>query len=375
MQPDTVENVIRERIAAAPGHMLSFAEVMELALYHPEHGYYGCGPRRIGRDGDFYTAVSVGPLYGCLLARLATDIWRSLGEPGHFTIIEQGAHDGQLMEDVALGLRATGSPVADSVRFVIVQSGDAYRSAQSARLVPLLGDRISWCENVAALHERPGDALFITNELLDAFPVHRVRWNGDEWLEQMVALSDEGTGLVWKDAPVTIDRVKEEVRLLPSDLPPGYTTEVHPATVAWVGAVGALPFRGAVLIADYGFEDHEYYSPARSDGTIRRYRGHQMDGEVLLDLGACDLTAHINFSRIVEAAGAHFPSRRCMDQGRFLTRLAAPWLRSLEGRPPSAGDAALLRQLHTLTHPAHMGAKFRMCLLGRGLSTEVVGDA
>lgn len=372
MSFSAIQQIIRDHINASPAQALTFAEVMELALYHSEHGYYGRGPLRIGREGDFFTAVSVGPLYGRLLAQLAEKIWRALGEPEEFTVIEQGAHDGQLMEDVVRGLESMESPLAGRARFLIVEANEKYRAAQSARLTPLLGTRLSWEREPTGLSAGTAHAFFMTNELLDAFPVHRVRWTGSMWVEHAVAVSDDGQTLVWRDAPLLDGRVKDEVDQLPGDLPPGYTTEVHPAAVEWMRQIGRAAFRGAVLIADYGLEDHEYYSPERIDGTIRRYLDHKMDGDVLQNLGECDLTAHIPFTRIMKEAERAFDWSRCTEQGRFLTHLAEPWLRSLEGRFPSRDTAALLRQFHTLTHPAHMGGKFRMCLIGRGLSAAPV---
>lgn len=367
MPPTPAESLIRAHIAASPDGALTFAEVMRIALYDRECGYYGRGPVRIGRSGDFYTAVSVGPLYGRLLAELVEKTWRALGEPAEFCMIEQGAHDGQLMEDVINGLRAMKSPLADEVRVLIIEGNAAYRTAQAARLLPLIGERIAWLDDVSELKSGPANACFITNELLDAFPVHRVRWTGDEWLEQAVALSTDGTGLVWRDAQPTDGRVMEEIARLPRDLPPGYTTEIHPAVVEWMEQIRASTFRGTLLIADYGLEDQEYYSPGRADGTLRRYFEHKTDGDVLANLGKCDLTAHINFTRVIdEARDGGFSSERFLDQGRFLTRLAASWLRGLEAAP-SPDTPALLRQFYTLTHPAHMGMKFRICLLGRGV--------
>ncbi|MEQ1749210.1 MAG: class I SAM-dependent methyltransferase, partial [Prosthecobacter sp.] len=93
-----LHQLLLDRLALA--QHLTFAEVMELALYHPEHGYYGPAPRRIGRSGDFYTAVSVGPLYGRLLVALAQQVREELGQPSEFIVIEQAAHDGQLAEDI-----------------------------------------------------------------------------------------------------------------------------------------------------------------------------------------------------------------------------------------------------------------------------------
>ncbi|MBX7207754.1 MAG: SAM-dependent methyltransferase [Verrucomicrobiaceae bacterium] len=372
MPSSPLQQVIRERILASPDRALSWAAVMELALYHPEHGYYGRGPLHLGRGGDFFTAVSVGPLYGRLLAGLAAKVWRALGAPEDFAIIEQGAHDGRLMEDVARGLDDMSCPLAARARFLIVESNDKYRAAQCARLSPVLGARLSWAATLDDLRRQPSCGFFMCNELPDAFPVHRIRWTGAEWVERVVTVDDDGFTFVWRDAPLLDACVEDEVVRLPPDLPPGYTTEVHPAAAAWMRQLGRAAFHGVALIADYGLEDHEYYSPARNDGTLRRYHDHKTDGNVLSRLGECDLTAHINFTRVMQEARASFEWSRCMDQGSCLTRLAADWLRGLDGRPPAPETAALLRQFHTLTHPAHMGGRFRMCISGRGLRKDDV---
>lgn len=335
---------------------MPFAEVMQRALYDPQHGYYGRGPRRIGRSGDFYTAVSVGPLYGQLLAQAAVECWQSLGCPDSFTLVEQGAHDGQLAEDIW-----NGWPHPVKPRYLIIEPQPAYREAQRARLKPLMGEDITWAENLSS---SPQSAFFLSNELLDAFPVHRLRWNGEVWQELYVTPE-----LQWSEGELSSEAVREEARLLPNgDLPVGYTTEVHPAAAAWMRELAALPFRGSVLIADYGYEAAEYYTPERADGTLRRYHQHRSDGQVLDQLGECDLTAHINFTRVIqEAEAAGLRVQRFMEQGRFLTHLAAPWLKSLEGRPATSATAAALRQFHTLTHPTHMGAAFRMLLLSKDI--------
>ena len=359
--PTPVESLIRQIIADSPSGWVSFAEVMRLALYHPQHGYYSGQPRRIGRTGDFYTAVSVGPLYGKLLAAVAVETWEALGRPEVFMLIEQGAHDGQLAADLWAGLQE--SDLADSARYCIVEPQSGYREAQKNRLLPLLGDRVSWVAALAELPEGNGGTLFLCNELLDAFPVHQVRWNGLAWDEMGVTVGAGGV-LAFDPRPVQTGALADEVARLPGDLPTGYTTEVHPAAADWVQALCTQPFKGAVLIADYGYEEAEYYAPERSDGTLRRYHQNRVDGEVLRDLGLADLTAHIPFSRVItEAEDAGFAVKRFMEQGRFLTHAAKPWLAGLEGRPPSSQTMALLRQFQSLTHPSHMGAAFRMLLL------------
>ncbi len=368
MLTNTVQSTLAALISASGHGVISFAKVMDLALYLPTGGYYAGRPRRIGRKGDFYTSVSVGSLYGKLLAASVVKTWEALGKPADFSLIEQGAHDGQLMEDMHQGLLETGSPLADTAHFLIVEPQEGYRAAQAERLGPRLGDRLSWESGIEALAGGPQNAFFVTNELLDAFPVHRVQWTGEDWIEIGVGWDADSGEFIWRPMPGTADYLKAETDLLPRDLPIGHTTEVQPAAARWIKGVGRSLFRGALLIADYGLDDDEYDSIERPDGTLRRYWNHQMDGQVLSGLGECDLTTHVRFSRVKTAAAGDFDVALDTDQGRFLTKLATPWLQSLEGIPPPPQIAAQLRQFHTLTHPGQMGTRFRICLLTRGLN-------
>ncbi len=343
--------ILHEELSASPDG-LSFARVMEQALYHPDQGYYGPGPRRIGRGGDFYTAVSVGPLYGKLLGALAQQVQVELGLPADFTVIEQAAHDGQLAEDI---LASTPLPYA------IVEPNPRYEAVQRQRLAAFEG-RVSWVRSLADLPAVP--ALFVCNELPDAMPVHLVQWDGATWQELFV--NSGSAGLQFTPGPPSSTKLVEELTRLPQDLPAGYTTEVNLAAMDWIQEIAKSPFRGCVYIADYGFDAMELYSPERTTGTLRRYKGHQTDDRVLEDLGECDLTTHVNFTRLIEAAEAGGLRQKAYElQGRYLGKLGLPWLASLEGRPPDADARALLRQYHSLTHPAFMGRLFRVLLLDK----------
>lgn len=341
-------------MAAAPAGRLSFAEVMELALYHSEYGYYGPGPRRIGRKGDFYTSVSVGPLFGKLLALRALSEWQALGEPADFTIVEQGAHDGQLAEDILNALEGK------KLHYLIVEPNPRYRVAQVERL----GDRVQWVDSLAALQSGPLYAFFLCNELPDAFPVHRVRWNGERWKELFVE-ADGTEAFRFVQGDCSCGELDEEVKHLPRDLESGHTLEINLAMLAWIRELAQAAFRGTIFIADYGLDEEEFFADSRADGTIRRYRQHQMDGCVLEDLGECDLTTHINFTRLIEEAARHGLKQREYDlQGRVLGRMALPWLQDHEGRPL---DAATMRQFQSLTHPAFMGRSFRCLILDKAV--------
>jgi SAM-dependent MidA family methyltransferase len=358
-----VEQLLHERIRHSGP--LPFAEVMSLALYHSEHGYYGAGPRRIGREGDFFTAVSVGPLFGKLIARHAHSAWVRSGSPVDFTIIEQGAHDGQLMEDVFAGLREMNSPLAQTARFLIVEPNEKYRKAQRQRLESLLQNRLLWAGGVSDLSSITSATFFYCNELLDAFPVHLLRWDGEKWSEQCVGANESDDALRWMSAPLT-----ESLQIIADSLPrPSFAphvVDVSPATIQWTRDLCSALRSVTVFIADYGLDEEDFFSPDRAEGTIRRYCRHQMDGRVLENLGECDLTAQVNFTRVIQAAEAGgFRVVRYEDQGRHLTRLAADWLRGIEGAMPDAETRSQLRQFQTLTHPGQMGAKFCVLLLER----------
>lgn len=326
---------------------------MEMALYDPDAGYYGRGPRRLGRTGDFFTSVSVGPLFGKLLADFAKASWTATDG---IQVIEQAAHDGQLAEDL---LRA----LPDSSHCTIVEPAPAFRSVQETRLAPTWGDRVHWVDSLDRLQSDPAHAIFLCNELIDAFPVHVVRWTGGEWVERCVTTTDEGA-LDWVDANPTSQTLLEELATFPTDLPTGFTTEVNLVMLGWIRALSKTTFAGKVLIADYGLDHAELFDPSRHEGTLRRYRNHQTDGNVLSDLGDCDLTTHIDFTRLIqEAEACGMTVESYEDQGRWLTRVATPWLRSLDGRPPDANTRAALRQFQTLTHPQFMGRSFRVLVL------------
>ena len=356
---------MRERLQARGG-WLPWVETMALALYDSANGYYSGEPRRIGRQGDFYTAVSVGPLYGRLIAAQAVRIWEGAGCPARFVLAEQAAHDGQLMEDIVMEIQARHPALAAGLEVVLIEPQAKYRYAQEHRLRQVWPGRVTWIATITELEAAAG--LLVCNELLDAFAVHRVIKRDGQWREQGVALAEDGVTLVWEDREIQVASLQKEVAKLPSDLPDGYQTEIQAAVLEWVSGLGASGFQGSVWIADYGLDAEEYWGPERTEGTLRRYWKHQMDDRVLQDLGEADLTCHVNFTGVHEAAAAAgFRVVEYADQGRFLTRLAGPWLRSLEGSATTGEAPALLRQFQSLTHPGIMGRSFRVLLLERGL--------
>jgi SAM-dependent MidA family methyltransferase len=361
-----LEPILREEIRAR-GPM-RFDRFMELALYHSEHGYYA-RPRAIGRAGDFYTSVSVGPLFGQLLARQARQMAQLLGEP-EFWIVEQGAHDGQLAHDILSSLRTSDPDFPGTLRYAIVEPSSAARNTQQEKLAEF-GPWVCWLERLA---DWKGDApcgLFLSNELADALPVRLIERGAEEWRERCVVI-DEEEALGWKAVAIEDAGLVRAITELP--LPPvaGYRTEVRLAARNWMRDVAGFLRRGYVLTIDYGFPASLYYAPFRSEGTLTCYRNHRRGDEVLSAPGEQDLTAHVDFTALVRAgAASKLETLALVDQQRFLTGVAHDELSGAAVYRPAIAEQSRAWQM--LTHPGHLGTRFQVLMQARDAPGELDG--
>jgi SAM-dependent MidA family methyltransferase len=170
---------------------ISFARFMSQALYHPQLGYYSSGRCSIGRGGDYFTSVSVGFLFGTLLAGQFAEIWETLGRPDDFVIVEQGAHEGEFAADVLDALHARQPKFFARVIYRIVEPFPILRERQEERLQKF-GPRVQWVADLETLP--PFVGVHFSNELLDAMPVHLLAAadsGGErEWQERLVDLNE-----------------------------------------------------------------------------------------------------------------------------------------------------------------------------------------
>jgi len=347
-----------------------FPWFMEQALYDPEFGYYTSTRRRIGRDGDFYTNVSVGHLYGQLLALQLIDMWKLLGMPRHFTIVEQGAEDGQLALDILSAINEASSEAAAGIRYTIVEPTFSKQQQQRARLEPQFFGKVTWLTRLADIE--PITGAFISNEFVDAMPVHVVEYRNGGWSELLVENSAENFCFV--PSEVKVPELAQALEKLP--LPPysPYRTEVNLAANRWIQAVGIKLRNGFVLIIDYGYPRDEYYRPERTEGTLSCYSRHRRTYNPFERPGEIDITAHVDFTSLAEAADqADLHLAGYTDQHHFMVGAAESRLRVLEKAVEAQGKltrahSAFLGAYRTLMHPGNMGMAFKFLLLTKGLS-------
>ena len=346
---------------------------MDLALYHRDHGYYaGSEKNQIGREGDFYTSVTVGETFGFLLSIAIEKKWEQLCPNGDvpLVIVEQGAHDGQLARDILDGFDERVSPLLQEISYRIV---DPHQTGIPGDHLQEYRDRIEVVDRFEKAKAKRG--IFLCNELLDAFPVRRFAWIGGEWQEWFVRVDVDKKELSSVTRPVLeengdpdFQRFQKLVSPYLDDLEEGYSTEFCPSLPKWMeDCSGLFAEAGCWWAIDYGYEAVDYFDPLRKTGTLRCFHRHRVHEDPLWKPGETDLTAHVNFTDLEHAgvaAGLQFSS--LVDQSKFLTRAAADWLGSMDGELPDAGNARRLRQFQTLTHPSMMGRCFRIAEFCKG---------
>ena len=354
----------------AAGGWIGFDRFMELALYAPGLGYYSGGARKFGADGDFVTAPEMSPLFARTLAVQAAQIL-ALGAP---RIIEVGAGSGRLAADLLLELeRRQALPE----RYGILDLSGELRARQRttvAQHAPHLLDRLDWLDR---LPER-FDGLVLANELLDAMPAHLVVWGGedDETIRERGVAWHEG-GFAWRDRPAQ-GRLLERAQVLAAETAPprGYLSEINLAAADWTATWAGILGRGALLLIDYGFPRHEYYHPQRDTGTLMCHYRHQAHADPFFLPGLQDITAHVDFTAIVEAghdAGLDFLGYTT--QANFLLNCG---LLEILAQTPVEDSKRYLPQAQAaqkLISPAEMGELFKVMALGEGIDETLVGFA
>lgn len=343
------------------GGPMPFSSFMGTALYDRESGYYSASASRTGKAGDFFTSVSVGPVFGELMAGQFHEVWELAGQPGVFTIVEAGANDGRFAGDVLDWAREHRPEFYRALHYQI----DEMLPAAVIRQQEMLASHASKVTHDAILPAACG--CYFANEVLDAVPFRRVRFSRGEWHELVVGLTDDGD-FQWIEVAPEDRALKRRLVWLGKDFPDGYTTEIAPAVASQVRHALSRLEKGVLFFADYGYEAGEYYAAHRASGTLRCYRQHQAHENPFDQPGETDITAHVDFSLAATAAAAAADCEVAgfLDQSRFLTGAAEATLRAMDGTV-SPKAALWHRQFRTLTHPAHLGQNFHLLVLSKDL--------
>lgn len=356
-----------ERIAATilnhPEKRIPFSDFMHLALYTPELGYYCRTTLPIGKEGDFITAPEISPLFSQCVARQAQTVLATLPEG---RILEFGAGLGTLACDMLLYLEKEHSLPAEYCILELSASLKQAQHAQFEKRCPHLLSRIQWLEALP----RAFSGVILANEVLDAMPVELIKLSDTE-LEQAY-VSYEESHFKWHYQAIVDPILEQEARAIAATLPleilkRGYLTEINSHIAPWIGSVSDCLKQGVVLIFDYGFLHSEYYHPDRAQGTLMCHYRHEVHDNPLIHVGEQDITAHVNFSAVIEAAEKNgFVIAGYTPQAHFLLSTG---LLELASQPTNTIEQyELAQQIKYLTLPSEMGELFKVLALNKNIS-------
>ena len=314
---------------------------MNAALYDEAGGYYKRSDlKRWGKAGDYRTSPERSELFAATFARYFAKLYDELQRPSQWTIVEAGPGAGDFATVVQRELRGQYTD------YVLIES-----TSELEALPPIKA------------------GIFFSNELLDAFPVHRLIRTGDELLELYIALNSEGR-FVWTNGPLSTSRLSDFCRTYAQELEYGQIIEVNLGIDEWLASVAAKLERGYLISVDYGAESYDLYDMAlRPHGTLRAFAGHRFVEDVLAQPGDYDITSSVNWSQ-VQASGARvgFTTVEFAQQDRFLmdAGLLSELERKLNSLTSDADKLALTAGAREMILPGGMGSSFQVLVQKRG---------
>ncbi|MBN3960371.1 class I SAM-dependent methyltransferase [Nostoc sp. NMS8] len=389
---------IAHHITTSSQQRITFAEFMDMALYHPEHGYYSSDAVKIGfQGGDFFTSPNLCADFGELLAEQFLQMWQILGKPVPFSLVEMGAGQGLLALHILKYYQLHYPDFFTALEYIIVEKSPTLREEQQQRLQDL---PVRWC----SLEEIPPNAIagcFFSNELVDAFPVHQFILEAGELQEIYVTTPQNltpqppsllgkgesfspliGEGLGERSNFAFVEVIGEPstpqlteyldslgIDLTQSAYPDGYRSEINLAALNWLSIVADRLQRGYVLTIDYGYPASRYYNPRRSQGTLQCYYHHRFHNNPYTNIGRQDITAHVDFTALERwGEKCNLENIGFIQQGLFLMALGlGDRIAALSDQKQPLSQLLQRRDaLHQLIDPTGLGG-FGVLIQSKGL--------
>lgn len=290
-----LNDIIAARIADRG--RITFADFMAACLYEPGLGYYTSPGRKVGAEGDFYTSITVHAAFGRVIAREVAQMWRNMGTPAAFTLVECGAANGRLACDIMDYLAEREAGMYAGVRLVLVEQEPSLEAAQREMLAAHIG-KLSWLspDEFAAGNFTFSGCLY-SNELIDALPVHRVIMTAEGLRE--IYVTGTADQLTEEVGELSTPEIEAQLLRAAVVLQPGQQAEVNLNAPRWLTAAAQALRQGFILTIDYGHPAAELYTPRRKLGTLLCYYRHQTEENPYLRLGLQDITAHVDFTTLM----------------------------------------------------------------------------
>ena len=348
---------------------IPFSQFMEWCLYHPEYGYYSSERTKIGKEGDYYTSSCVHSLFGQLIAKQLFQMAILLGGEA-FEVIEMGGGRGFLCDDILDWSRMNEPAFYNRLKYYLFETAPPFLREQKKRLAKEEKEgKVFWISPEAFengdLHIQ---GCFLSNELVDAFPVHRIVLDHGKLKEIYVTHHNDRFEEQW--GKPSDPRIEDYLQSMEIRLQEGQKAEVNLKALNWMENVGRCLKRGFVLTIDYGYLAEELYAPHRREGTLLCYYRHRTSEDPYERLGEQDITSHVNFTGLIrkgEEVGLRLTG--LVPQYQFLIGLGI--LQEMESLVEELSEIEGLRLRLSLKHliepETGMGEVFKVLIQHKGI--------
>lgn len=338
------------------GGIISFEQFMQMALYAPNLGYYSADLKKFGETGDFITAPELSPLFSQYLAHQCLQLFENAN------ILEFGAGSGAMALGILTELQRLNKLPQ---HYYIVEISETLKQRQQEKLANFK-EQVIWLEQLPAQFE----GIILANEVLDAMPVKKFHIDEHKEIKEWFVTFKENH-FEWVLQPAD-EILKEAVDNLNQNFPTNYSSEINLFLNPWIQSLGEMLTKGVILLIDYGFPRSEYYLSQRNEGTLMCHYRHYAHTNPLLYVGLQDITAHVDFTAIFEAAQqAGLEVMGYTSQGDFL--LQGGMLNLITNFEELSLQERLkfAQQIKQLTLPHEMGELFKVIGLSKNLNVQL----
>ncbi|MED1792647.1 SAM-dependent methyltransferase [Brevibacillus nitrificans] len=361
--------VIHREIASRSERAIPFSRYMELALYHPIYGYYMSDKPKVGKDGDFFTSASVHPVFGETLADAVADMWR-IAQMEAPVLVEIGGGTGRLCRNILDRLQQEAPDLYQAMEVILIETSPYHRKLQEEALIAHDVPKHWYSSLAEAADKQSIEGVILSNEWLDAFPVHIVEKSARGWQEVWVSSQESGFGEEKGAVTPALAAFLEEQDW---KLPNGMRIEINLGMEQAARDVARLLNRGFVVTIDYGDRQEDLYHPSRKNGTLKCYYRHQAHDNPFAHPGEEDITAHVNFS-----AWGDFGEREGLQeiaylrQDKFLIRsgLLHKAVAHQDRDPFTSVAMKRNRAIQQLIDPAGLGGRFRVMVQSKAIENH-----
>ncbi|MGB7292944.1 MAG: SAM-dependent methyltransferase [Thermodesulfobacteriota bacterium] len=350
---------------------ITFAAFMELALYEQEYGYYSSDKARIGKEGDFYTSPCVHPGFGEIIGRFIHKVYKTV-DVQEFTVIEMGAGKGYLALDVLDSIKRDQPDLYSNLNYLIVEISPTLMEEEKSILKDHMR-KIKFLSSISEIEDEEVAGVFISNELLDSFPFHRLKYTKNGFQEIYVGLrNDEFTEIL---DTLSASELKTYIDRYGLEFMEGQEIEINLNAKQWLRNVSRILVKGFVVTIDYGFKAPELFDPIRTTGTYMCFYKHEANENPYARVGEQDITAHVDFSNLVLVGNdVELETVKYTTQGQFLIDWGILDILERYNLSNKADELSYQKDILAIKNlflPDLMGGKFKVLIQAKNLKNKI----